>query len=89
LIRRKKVLIKIRNKFMQTNDKPAEFKKDNIEFHVKSQDYFGTLATILSLNLEMLHEKINDSSLEETDRLIKGIITNLMYLQDNYKIEKK
>jgi len=74
---------------MQTNDKPAEFKKDNIEFHVKSQDYFGTLATILSLNLEMLHEKINDSSLEETDRLIKGIITNLMYLQDNYKIEKK
>jgi len=49
----------------------------NLEFHVKSQDYFGTLATVLSLN-KQTGQEIPDS-----------VIEDLMYLQRNYKIENK
>lgn len=49
----------------------------NLEFHVESQDYFGTLATIISLYTQTGQE------------IPDGVITDLLYLQSNYKIVKK
>jgi len=52
-------------------------KNKSLKFHIKSQDYFGTLATVISL-------------CRQTGREIpKHIIEDLMYLQKNYRIEKK
>lgn len=53
-------------------------------FHVKNNDYFGSLATIVSL----LEDKKN---LTETDykKILKNIKEDLVYLQKNFKIEKK
>ena len=45
--------------------------------HIKAQDYFGTLATVLNL----IHEPHTDTTQE--------IIDELTYLQDNYEIKKK
>lgn len=58
---------------------------EGLEFHVASQDYFGTLATVLKLNLE-LQEKMNDSSLTTLKPVVEGIVNDLMYLQENYKL---
>lgn len=49
----------------------------NLEFHIKSQDYFGTLATVLSLGKQTGQE------------IPESVIEDLMYLQRNYKIENK
>jgi len=46
----------------------------SLKFHIKSQDYFGTLATVLSLCRQ--EEKI----------IPEHIIDDLMYLQKNFKI---
>lgn len=48
-----------------------------LQFHITSDDYFGTLATILSLDRE---------SGEPTGQ---KVIDDLMHLQRNYKIVKK
>lgn len=58
---------------------------EGLEFHVESQDYFGTLATVLSLNLE-LAEKMEDKSIATLKPVVEGIISDLMYLQENYKL---
>lgn len=50
---------------------------NSLKFHIKSQDYFGTLATILSLCRQTGQE------------IPEHIISDLMYLQENYQIEKK
>lgn len=50
---------------------------DGLKFHIKSQDYFGTLATVLSLCRQTGQE------------IPEGVIEDLMYLQQNYKIENK
>lgn len=56
---------------------------NNLKFHIKSGDYFGTLATILSLIAQKYeNEKLNK-------KIIKGVINDLMILQNNYKILKK
>ena len=55
-----------------------------IDFHVKSDDYFGTLATILDL---MGQEKTNPKN-RHAD-IMKKLKRNLLYLQKNYKIVKK
>jgi len=64
-------------------------KKDRIQklkFHIKSNDCFGTLATVLDLFRQKTLEKkfiFND------DKILKKIVNDLIYLQDNYKIVKK
>lgn len=49
----------------------------NIEFHVASQDYFGTLATVISLSRQTGQE------------IPESVINDLIYLQQNYKIVNK
>lgn len=55
----------------------------SIKFHIKSNDYFGTLATILSM-IKQTPESIT-SHIKSLDKLEK----DLMFLQNNYKIIKK
>ena len=58
----------------------------NLKFHIKSKDYFGTLATILDLfRLDVLEKEF----IFDKDRILKQIVKDLKYLQDNYKITKK
>lgn len=58
----------------------------NLKFHVRSEDYFGTLATILDLfRLDVLEKKL----IYDKDKVLKKIIKDLIYLQENYKIVKK
>lgn len=52
-------------------------KNESLKFHIESQDYFGTLATVLSL-CRQTGQEIQES-----------VIEDLMYLQKNYQIEKK
>lgn len=58
----------------------------NLKFHVRSEDYFGTLATILDLfRLDVLEKKF----IFDKDKLLKRIVKDLKFLQANYKIVKK
>ena len=57
----------------------------NLEFHVKSQDYFGTLATVLSFTRQTLNsKKFNITNI----RNLEEIEEDLMYLQKKYLIVK-
>jgi len=58
-------------------------------FHIKSNDYFGTLATVLSMmrqNMESYKDKRCDIM---NIKILKKIENDLMFLQKNYKIDKK
>ena len=59
--------------------------KESLEFHIKSDDYFGTLATVLSLQEQSL-SRGNKFKISE---ILKNKVDELMYLQRNYKIVKK
>ncbi|MDA3839919.1 MAG: hypothetical protein PF572_02415 [Patescibacteria group bacterium] len=59
--------------------------KKNLQFHIESDDYFGTLATVIDLvrqNLNPFKQKQEKSTLE-----VK--VEELIYLQKNYRIVKK
>lgn len=61
-------------------------RKRGIHFHIKNDDYFGTLATVLDLLRQTL-------GTTETEQRIAGslenLTTDLMHLQKEYKIEPK
>ncbi len=72
----------IRPKYWFVNDKP----RDNLLFHIEKDDYFGTLATVLSLAREELAgKKIS----EWQTAMLEKETGNLMYLQKKYKIVPK
>ncbi len=64
---------------ISTNDFFVE-DKGSVSFHVKSADYFGTIATIISLWKENGQIPNND---------FKMILEDLLDLQNNYEIKKK
>ena len=49
-----------------------------LEFHIKNNDYFGTLATVLDLVRQ-----------SKNNKALKNIKNDLIYLQNNYCINKK
>lgn len=57
--------------------------KKSVKFHIKYEDYFGTLATVLSL-IKQTPEHINDHI-----KSLNKIEKDLMFLQREYKIVKK
>jgi len=59
--------------------------KKILKFHTKNNDYFGTLATVLSLIEQDLHKKLFN---ENHSKILKNKIEELMYLQNNFKITK-
>ncbi len=62
--------------------------KKSTDFHIKSNDYFGTLATILTLINEK-PEYFDGKPRELNNGCFKRIIKDLLYLQKNFKIIKK
>jgi len=59
--------------------------KKSLEFHIKSDDYFGTLAAVLSLIRQNIINKKNSDIHVKT---LTGIEKDLMILQKGYKIIK-
>jgi len=60
------------------------FRQKDIKSHLKSGDYFGTLATIIDL-MAQEKEKIEIRQ----NKVLKNLKDDLVYLQKNYKIVKK
>lgn len=58
--------------------------ESSTKFHVKNNDYFGSLATVISL----IKEK-NNLSAKEYKEILCNIEKDLIYLQNNYKIYPK
>ncbi len=60
----------------------------SVIFHVKKKDYFGTMATILSLIKESL-KKDNYKNISEIEKTLKNLERDLVFLQENFEINKK
>jgi len=61
--------------------------EDSVRFHVKNDDYFGTIATIISLIKQKTKKECPNNPLLE--KALNNLETDLMFLQKNYKITKK
>ncbi|MDD3711101.1 MAG: hypothetical protein PHP37_00640 [Patescibacteria group bacterium] len=59
--------------------------KKSVNFHVKKNDYFGTLATII----ELINQDNVLENKEELKKLLKRLKKDLLYLQENFIIKKK
>ena len=57
-------------------------KKKSLEAHIKANDYFGTLATVLSFIRRDVDRVLKSS------KTLKRIEDDLEHLQDNFKIKK-
>ncbi len=71
--------INIKNNTLLVKDKKT------VDFHIQQNDYFGTLATIISLiNQDYILE-----NKKELKKLLTSLIKDLDYLQKNFEIIKK
>lgn len=60
--------------------------EDNVRFHVESDDYFGTIATILSL----LKQRIKKDGCEAAVlKSFSNLEKDLLFLQNNYQISPR
>ncbi len=62
---------------------PSEERKRSIEFHVQSDDYFGTIATVLGLLVDRPRNE------EKAEKQLEDLRDELVYLQQQYKIRRK
>ena len=70
------------------NEVEEEDRKKSIQFHVKYNDYFGTLATVLSL-LKQQEERKRFNKNKDNIQLLDNLVNDLIYLQENYQIRVK
>jgi hypothetical protein len=70
--------------------------KKSLQFHIKSDDYFGTLATIIDLQVQRLRPETEGVNifeflkiLEEANEVLEEKVKELMYLQKNYRLVKR
>jgi hypothetical protein len=70
--------------------------KKSLQFHIKSDDYLGTLATIIDLQVQRLRPETEGVNifeflkiLEETNEVLEEKVKELMYLQKNYRLVKR
>jgi len=68
----------------------AYFVKDeaSVKFHVENNDYFGTIAAVLSLVKEQI-KKDDCPNAVILNKILKDLETDLMILQKNYQINPK
>jgi hypothetical protein len=59
--------------------------KESVEFHIKNDDYFGTLATVISL----IRQNLESNGLSKNNKSLVDLENNLVFMQSNYKIIKK
>lgn len=60
----------------------------SVKFHVENDDYFGTIAAVLSL----IKQKIKKDSRPDAatlEKILKNLEKELMFLQKNYQINAK
>jgi hypothetical protein len=69
-------------------DAPSEERKLTIDFHVKSGDYFGTLATIMGLIADSLSSNQSDAR-ERSAKTLVELREDLSYSQETYTIKSK
>lgn len=60
----------------------------SVKFHVENDDYFGTIATILSL-IEQQIKKNGCRDQAVLRKTLKNLENDLMFLQKNYQINPK
>jgi len=60
----------------------------SVKFHVLSDDYFGTIATVLSL-LEQQIKKDSAGNAALLNKTLKNLKKDLLFLQKNYQIKPK
>ncbi len=60
-----------------------------VKFHVKSSDYFATLASVLSIIREKIENTYNIKEKKLIEKILKNLIEDCLYLQNNYSITAK
>lgn len=73
------------------------FEKQNVDFHVESDDCFGTLAAVLDIQTQKLKPNKEEGLyiseflkiLNETVNILDKKVEELKYLQEYYKITRK
>jgi hypothetical protein len=68
----------------ERNSQPQRIKR--MKFHIEQGDYFGTLAAILNLLTE---EEGTPKERENNRKLLKRLVEDLTFLQENFIISKK
>lgn len=66
-------------------DAPSDKRKQSIEFHVASGDYFGTIATTLGL----IADTSSGTAATSAKRYLEDIRDELAYMQETHTIERK
>jgi hypothetical protein len=66
------------------HDAPNKERREQLAFHIRSGDYFGTLASILRLLEEPLRRPR-----ESRAEILKRLHEDLDYLQNHYRITHK
>lgn len=66
-------------------------RQQNLEFHVKSEDYFGTLATVLHTLQQITTKSKQEADIiyERCDKQLRDLKNDLLWLQANYRVIKK
>lgn len=67
----------------EQDENPVE-RIQRLRFHIKSDDYFGTLATVLDI---ILQEKKKKEA--RHNALLESLRDDLLFLQKHYRIERK
>jgi hypothetical protein len=60
----------------------------SVKFHVENDDYFGTMAAVLSLLKQQL-KKDSSPKTATFNKILKNLENDLLYLQKNYQIKPK
>ena len=63
--------------------------KKQLEKHIERDNYFGTLATVLNMARQTLEKDMRGPKKNWHIKLLESLEEDLMFLQKNYKIEKK
>ncbi|MDA3802708.1 MAG: hypothetical protein PF488_02295 [Patescibacteria group bacterium] len=65
--------------------------RESVKFHIKKEDYFGTIATILSLIEQDLKnvQAENEEEVIKIEKTLKNLEKDLLYLQKNYQINSR
>jgi hypothetical protein len=65
-------------------------RKETVRFHVAADDYFGTLATIISLLTHFVEESnANDPGTKKALTIMEELIGELTFMQKEFVISKR
>jgi len=65
-------------------------RKQQIEFHIRSDDYFGTLAATIDLAKQAFEKDLNKTATKKRQiKILNKLKKDLVFLQKNYYITKK